>query len=256
MNFARVIPFLLIDSSGLTKTINFKKKRYIGDPINAVKIFNEKLVDELVLIDIEATIKKKEPNFQLIEEIASEAFMPIGYGGGVTKMEHFDKLFKIGVEKVSVNSCLFDNPEVVKKAVEKYGSQSIIASVDFKKNFLKQYLIYSRCGLKKQKINLIEIINTIKEVGVGELILNNIDHEGTMKGYDLDLIKIVSNELIIPTIALGGASSVDDFEKAIKVGASAVGAGSMFIYHGPHKAVLISYIDKEEVLRISKINKK
>ena len=140
---SRVIPCLLIHNKGLVKTVQFKNPKYLGDPLNAVKIFNEKLVDELVLIDIEATIKKKEPNFQLIEEIASEAFMPIGYGGGVTKMEHFDKLFKIGVEKVSVNSCLFDNPEVVKKAVEKYGSQSIIASVDFKKNFLKQYLIYS-----------------------------------------------------------------------------------------------------------------
>ena len=255
MNLVRVIPFLLIDSdNGLIKTVNFKNKRYIGDPINAVKIFNEKLVDELVLLDIETTIKNKEPNFPLIKEIVSEAFMPIGYGGGVSKLEHFDKLFSIGIEKVSVNSCLFDNPNMIRQAVEKYGSQSIVASLDFKKNFLNRYSVYSRGGQKKQRFKIDEIINLLKEIGFGELVLNNIDHEGRMKGYDLDLIAKISNNLTIPTIALGGAGNIEDFENAIKSGASAVGAGSMFIYHGPHKGVLISYLNGEEFNRISKIN--
>ena len=254
MNLARVIPFLLIDGSGLVKTINFKNKRYIGDPINAVRIFNEKLVDELVLLDIEASLKNQEPNYQLIKGIVSEAFMPIGYGGGVSKIEHFDKLFTIGVEKVSVNSSLFDNPDVVRQAVEKFGSQSIVASIDFKKNFFKNYLIVSKSGTKKQKYNIDNIIDLINSLGVGELTLNNIDCEGTMSGYDLDLINSISNKLTIPIIALGGAGNIDDLVSALESGASAAGAGSMFIYQGPHKAVLMSYINKDEAIRISEIN--
>lgn len=254
MNIARVIPFLLIDDSGLVKTKNFKNRRYIGDPINAVKIFNEKEVDELVLLDIDASLNNKEPNYRLISEIASEAFMPIGYGGGVSKLEHFDKLFNIGVEKVSVNSALFENPDIIKKAINKFGSQSIIASIDFKKNFFNKYIAVSRCGTKKQKNSIENIINLIKEIGFGELIINNIDFEGLMKGYDLDLIKKISRKLSIPTIALGGAGCVADFESALKSGASSVGAGSFFVYQGPHKAVLISYINQEEIANISKID--
>lgn len=253
MSLARIIPFLLIDSSGLVKTINFKGKRYIGDPINAVKIFNEKFVDELVLLDIEASLKKQQPNFKLIQEIASEAFMPIGYGGGVSKIDHFDNLFAIGVEKVSVNSSLFENPDVVREAVRKYGSQSIVASLDFKKNFLRKYIIFSKCGTKKQKYNVENVIDLLKELGVGELTLNNIDYEGRMKGYDLGLIKTISSRLTIPVTALGGAGNVNDFKLAIEHGASSAGAGSMFIYQGPHKAVLISYIDQDQVKKISNV---
>jgi cyclase len=245
----RIIPILLLKDGGLVKTLKFSKDRYIGDPINAVKIFNQKEVDELVLLDISATRNGTAPNFSEIKEIVSEAFMPVGYGGGISKMEHIEQLFNIGVEKVILNSAIFDNKQLLEEAIKIYGSQSIVASLDIKKDIWGNYRIYTNSGKKKQNISLDDCIKLIQEIGVGELVINNIDKDGTMQGYDLDLIEKVSVMLDIPVVAVGGAGTINDFIKAVKVGASAVAAGSMFVFQGVHKAVLISYITTDQLER-------
>ncbi|WP_026727831.1 AglZ/HisF2 family acetamidino modification protein [Flavobacterium denitrificans] len=243
----RIIPILLLNDGGLVKTVKFSKDRYIGDPINAVRIFNKKEVDELVLLDIGASRNGISPNFVEIKEIVSEAFMPIGYGGGISKMEHIEQLFNIGVEKVILNSVIFENKELIEEAIKIYGSQSIVASIDVKKDIWGSYKIYSNSGKKKQNISLDNCIKLIQEIGFGELVINNIDKDGTMQGYDLDLIEKVTEMLDIPVVSVGGASTISDFTKAIKAGASAVAAGSMFVFQGVHRAVLISYITADQL---------
>lgn len=243
----RIIPILLLKDGGLVKTLKFSKDTYIGDPINAVKIFNRKEVDELVLLDISATRNGTAPNFLEVKEIVSEAFMPVGYGGGIIKMEHIEQLFNIGVEKVILNSAIFENKQLIEEAIKIYGSQSIVASLDIKKDIWGNYKIYTHSGKKKQSISLEASIKLIQEIGFGELVINSIDKDGTMQGYDLDLIEKVSGMLDIPVVAVGGAGSVTDFVKAVKVGASAVAAGAMFVFQGVHKAVLISYITTDQL---------
>ena len=243
----RIIPVLLLNDGGLVKTVKFSKDTYIGDPINAVKIFNQKEVDELVLLDISVTRNGTSPNFLEIKEIVSEAFMPIGYGGGISKMEHFEKLFNIGIEKVILNSAIFTDKDLIEEAIKIYGSQSIVASLDVKKDLWGNYKVYSNSGKKKQNLSIESCIALIQEIGFGELIINNIDKDGIMLGYDLELIKKVSDMLTIPVVAVGGAGTITDFIKAINVGASAVAAGSMFVFQGVHKAVLISYITTDQL---------
>lgn len=243
----RIIPILLLNDGGLVKTVKFSKDRYIGDPINAVRIFNKKEVDELVLLDIGASRNGTPPNFMEIKEIVSEAFMPVGYGGGISKMEHIEQLFNIGVEKVILNSVIFQNKELIEEAIKIYGSQSIVASIDVKKDIWGSYKIYSNSGKKKQNISLDSCIKLIQEIGFGELVINNIDKDGTMQGYDLDLIEKVTAMLEIPVVSVGGAGTITDFIKAIKAGASAVAAGSMFVFQGVHRAVLISYITADQL---------
>lgn len=251
MHRIRVIPILLLKDEGLVKTIRFKDPKYIGDPRNAVKIFNEKEVDELAFLDITTRIKGSEPNFQMIEEIASECFMPLCYGGGVNTIEHINRLFSIGVEKVSLNTLLHTNPEVVKEAVQQYGSQSIIASIDVKKNFFGKQEVYTKCGTVNTKLDPVKFALKMQELGVGEILLNSIDKDGVMKGYDLELITSITSVIDIPLIACGGAGDISHMREAIKVGkASAVAAGSMFIYHGKHNAVLINYPKQEEIKKI------
>ena len=252
MNLIRIIPVLLLSDEGLVKTTCFKDRRYIGDPINAVKIFNEKEADELCLLDIDVTKNNTEPDYNKIREIVSEAFMPVTYGGGVNKLEHFENLFNLGVEKVAVNSCLFENPETVKDAVNIFGSQSIVASLDFKKNFLKHYKVLSHCGSKNQKKTFDQVLKLLKALGCGECIINSIDNDGKMNGYDLKLVKFFAEKLRIPVVSLGGAASIDDFKKSVSAGSSAVAAGSFFIYQGTRKAVLISYPNEQEILSLSK----
>lgn len=243
----RIIPILLLNDGGLVKTVKFSKDKYIGDPINAVKIFNQKEVDELVLLDIGATRNGTAPNFLEIKEIVSEAFMPVGYGGGISKMEHIEQLFNIGVEKVILNSAIFENKQLIEEAIKIYGSQSIVASLDIKKDIWGNYKIYTNSGKKKQNISLDASIKLIQEIDFGELVINSIDKDGTMQGYDLDLIEKVSAMLDIPVVAVGGAGGITDLVNAIKVGASAVAAGSMFVFQGVHKAVLISYITTDQL---------
>lgn len=241
----RIIPALLMRDGGLVKTVKFSKERYIGDPINAVRIFNEKEVDELCLLDIGATVEGRPPAYQEINEIVSEAFMPIGYGGGIQHMGHVEQLFKLGVEKVIMNTAAFENEGLVKEASSIYGSQSVVVSIDIKKDLWGQYKVFTRSGKSKQKIDLISAVKKMQDLGAGEIILNNIDRDGTMLGYDLDPINKVAKVIDVPLVVLGGASGINDFVSAIQNGAAAVSAGSIFVYQGIHKAVLISYINSD-----------
>jgi cyclase len=241
----RIIPALLMRNGGLVKTVKFSNDRYIGDPINAVKIFNEKEVDELCLLDIGATTEGRAPAYSEINEIVSEAFMPVGYGGGIQTMEHIEQLFKIGVEKVIMNTAAFENETLIKDASNVFGNQSIVVSIDIKKDMWGQYKVFTRSGKSKQKIDLLLAVKKMQDLGAGEIILNNIDRDGTMQGYDLEPIDKVSKAIEVPLIALGGAASIDDFVAAVHHGAAAVSAGSMFVYQGVHKAVLISYITSD-----------
>lgn len=249
MHFTRVIPVLLLKNNGLVKTVKFKNSKYIGDPINAMKIFNTKEVDELVILDIMATKNKREPDYKFIKEIVSEAFMPIGYGGGVNKLEHIRKLFRLGVDKVIINSAAILESDLIKKASEIYGNQSIIVSLDVKKDIWGQYKLYSHPNNKKIKLDLFQFIKKIESLGAGEIIVNSVDNDGVMKGYDTNLVKLVSESVKIPVIALGGAGSVKDLKSAVIHGASAVAAGSLFVYQGIHRGVLISYIKSELLMK-------
>jgi len=237
----RVIPVLSLIDNKLVKTIKFKNPNYIGDPINAVKIFNDKEVDEVILLDIMATVTGGKPNYDKIEEICSEAFMPFAYGGAIQSMDQVDALFKVGIEKVVLNSVLFKDINLVKLIKEKYGAQSIVASIDVKKGVFRNYQVYSHSGKKKIKDSLIDYIKTIVEAGVGEIFLNSIDRDGTFKGYDVELIKMISSLSRVPVIASGGARNLSDFKTAFQNGASAVAAGSMFVYRGEQRGILINY---------------
>ena len=242
---SRITPCLLVHKKGLVKTVEFGNPKYVGDPINAVKIFNEKEVDELCLLDIGATTEGRSPAYNEINEIVSEAFMPIGYGGGIHTMDQVERLFKIGVEKVIMNTAAFENEELIKEASSVFGNQSIVVSIDIKKDFWGEYKVYTRSGKSKQKIDLLTAVKKMQDLGAGEIILNNIDRDGTMMGYDLEPINRISKATEVPLVALGGAATIDDFVAAIQHGAAAVSAGSMFVYQGVHKAVLISYITSD-----------
>jgi cyclase len=249
----RVIPVLLLKGTGLVKTVKFKNEKYIGDPRNAVKIFNDKEVDELIFLDIEASKKKRKPNFKLIEEITSECFVPLGYGGGITSIEEIRKLFTIGIEKVILNSSFLSNPNLVREASSLFGSQSIVVSIDVKKNIFKRNIVYNAANKKNTKYLPLEIALKAQEYGAGEVFLNIVDRDGTFLGYDIDLCKKISERLTIPTIICGGAQSLNDFKDAVVEGrASAVAAGSFFVYHQKHKAVLINYPEYQELEKLFK----
>lgn len=237
----RVIPVLLLKDNGLVKTTRFRKPVYIGDPINAVKIFNEKEVDELILLDISATNEYREPNYKKIEEIVSEAFMPIGYGGGINKLEQIERLFKLGIEKVILNTAAQLNPGLIRQAAEIFGNQSIVVAIDVKKDIWGRNRIFTHSGTKKQKTDIDSFLKIAEESGAGEIFINSIDRDGTMKGYDIELIKQMSGMVSVPVVASGGAGSIKDFSFAIEAGASAVAAGAMFVFQGVHRAVLINY---------------
>ncbi len=247
MRRVRVIPILLLQGSGLVKTRKFSRGNYIGDPINAVKIFNDKEVDELSILDIEATKLDKSPNFSHIEDIVSEAFMPIGYGGGLKTLDDIKKAFDCGIEKVILNTVAFENTELITKAANIYGAQSVVVSIDVNKNLFGKKNIYISCGNKKINIELIDYIKRIEGAGAGEIVVTAIYKEGMQKGYDLDLIKTVSNSTNLPVVANGGANSIDDFVKAVKVGASAVAAGSKFVYTGQENGILINYPSQKDL---------
>lgn len=238
----RVIPILLLKNSGLVKTIKFKDPKYVGDPRNAVKIFNDKEVDELSLLDITASNENRPPNFKIISEIASECFMPLSYGGGITSLEQIRQLFNIGVEKIVLNTYALVNPLFIRQAADQYGSQSIVISLDIRKNFWGKYELYSNSGEKHAKPDPQAFAVQAQELGAGEILVNSIDRDGTMSGYDTELLKKISSIVDIPVIACGGAGKITDFAEAVfNGGASAVAAGSMFVFHGKHRAVLINY---------------
>jgi cyclase len=243
-----VIPSLLLKDQGLVKTVNFKNPKYVGDPINAVRIFNEKEVHELVFLDITASIEKRSPRFDIISNIASECFMPLGYGGGIKTLEQAKKLFGLGVEKIIINSYAIENPLFIRNLADMVGSQSVVVSIDVKKNFFGKYETYVLSGTTKTPWDPISWAQEAERLGAGEIILNSVDRDGTMKGYDISLIKNVSGSVNIPVVACGGAGTVNDFSTAVyEGGASAIAAGSMFVYYGKYRAVLINFPDDEEL---------
>lgn len=247
MKRVRIIPTLTLDNEKLVKTVQFKKPNYIGDPINAVKIFNEKEVDEVVLLDITATKQNREPNYRKIEEIASEAFMPFAYGGGVKNLQQIEKLFKLGIEKVVLNSILDKNINLITEAAKIFGTQSIVASVDVNKNIFGKQAAYTTSGSQKIKTPLLEYIKQLEEKGAGELFINSIDRDGTYTGYDTATLSLISSQVTIPIVACGGSRNTNDILLAIQAGASAVAAGSMFVYQGAQKGILINYPSQEKL---------
>ena len=249
MALKRIIPCLLYDGSGLVKTIKFKNPSYIGDPINAIKIYNEKEVDELIVIDINATKEKRKPNFDKIADMASEAFMPFAYGGGVKTFDDFASLYKIGIEKVIVNSLIQDNPEIIKKVIVHYGSQAVIACIDFKKSMFSGIIPYSYIG-NKIKMSLVDYANYLTtDIGVGELMLQSIDKDGTWEGFDDEIISTILNSVEIPVIACGGCGSIEDLKTVLyKTNANAATIGSMAVYSKKGMGVLINFPDREKVI--------
>jgi len=245
----RVIPALLLKGDGLVKTVRFDRPTYVGDPLNAVKIFNEKEVDELVFLDITATREGRAPSITRISEIATECFMPLGYGGGITTVDQIQEILETGVEKVVLNTSAVHDPQLVKEAARRFGSQAIVASIDVRKSWLGRYRVEVRGATEKTGYDPVHLARELERLGAGEILLNSIDREGTFSGYDVPLIRSVADAVRVPVIALGGAGKVQDFRTAVvEGGASAVAAGSLFVFHGPHRAVLINY-PTQEVLR-------
>ncbi|MBP3727300.1 MAG: imidazole glycerol phosphate synthase subunit HisF [Pseudobutyrivibrio sp.] len=246
-NRPRIIPVLLIDDRDLIKTINFKKPTYLGDPVNALKIFNRKGIDEMAVLDISASKKGIEPDFELLTDMASEAFMPLSYGGGIKTLEQVRKLLAIGYEKVVLNTSLVEDEQLVRDAVALAGSQSVVASIDAK--LVKgQYKCVICDGTKVIDMSPVELAKHAAELGVGEIFLNSIDRDGMMTGYDTDLINQVVNAVDIPVTACGGAGSISDLKDALVNGhAHAAAGGSMFVYYGRLKAVLITAPTEQEL---------
>lgn len=251
----RVIPCLLLKNLGLVKTIKFGSPKYVGDPINAVRIYNNKEVDELVFLDITATAENKKPNFELLARIASESFMPFSYGGGIRSIEDATKILRMGAEKIVINNYAFENPEFIGEVSAKHGSQSVIVSIDVKKTAKDKYEVFIKNGTRKTGIDPVFYAAKMGKIGAGEIFLNSIDNDGVMRGYDIDLIKKVSEAVGIPVIACGGAGKLDDFRLAVNSGASAVAAGSFFVFVGPHRAVLINYPEQDEISQVFSKNK-
>jgi cyclase len=241
-----------LKNNGFYKTHKFKRPKYLGDPINILKIFNEKEVDEICILDIDATINKSGPNMDLLLDMASECFMPLSYGGGITNIEQMKKLFYFGFEKIVLNTAAYKDPDLVGQAADIFGSQSVVVSVDVKKKLFGKYEVFIRGGRGKTGLSPEEYAQMLEKKGAGEIVLNSIDNDGTKSGYDLELIKKVANVIDIPVIACGGASGVNDFKKAVDSGASAVGAGAMFVFHGPHNAVLINTPTRDAIMKVLK----
>jgi imidazole glycerol-phosphate synthase subunit HisF len=241
MRHIRVIPVLLIHESGLVKSVKFKNYKYVGDPINAVKIFNDKEVDEICILNITASKQKKTPDIDHVAQIVSEAFMPVAYGGAVTTIGQAEKLFYNGVEKIVLNFAAVNNPELITEIAKRYGSQAVVVSIDYKSGLFGKSSVYTLNATENIKKTPVEFAKEAEERGAGEILLNSIERDGTYAGYDTDMIDKLHNSVSIPIIACGGAGGVQDFKKAVDAGASAVAAGSMFVFQRPHNAVLISY---------------
>ncbi len=244
----RIIPCLLLQEESLVKTVKFGNPVYVGDPINAVKIFNEKEVDELIILDITESRSHQKPVFNLISEIAEECFMPLCYGGGIGSLEDMERLFRIGIEKISINSGAVRKPDFITEAVRLFGGQSIVVSIDVKKDPLGKYEVFINGGRTGTGLHPIDFAKRMEEKGAGEILLNSIDRDGTMQGYDIELIKNVSEAVHIPVIACGGAGRLSDFQSVIREGgASAAAAGSFFVFFGKHKAVLMTYPEPQDL---------
>lgn len=249
----RIIPTLLLNDSELYKTVRFKKPKYIGDPINAIKIFNEKEVDEIIVIDIGVTKNKSSINFDLIGQIAGECFMPMTYGGGIKTMEDVDKLFSLGIEKICIQSKAIDDFGFLKLVSDKYGSQAVVLSVDFKKNIFGKKNIFSFKKNSFLKCDWREFLDRAQEFGAGEILATFIDHEGTKNGIDVKLLSEIVKYCKIPVIGQGGVGSNQDIYDGYLTGVGGIAVGTFFVLNGPHDAVLITYTKTEDL--INKVNK-
>lgn len=247
---ARVIPCLLLRGNGLVKTKKFKDAVYVGDPVNAVRIFSDKEADEIVILDIDASREGREPNYALIAEMAGEAFMPVAYGGGVRNLEQIRRLIRSGVEKVVINTLATESTDTIRAAVEVFGSQAIVGAVDVRRKLLGGYAVVRKSATEATRLNLLQHIENLVQAGVGELFINDVERDGTMAGYDLSLIRSVSQSPV-PLVVCGGAGTLEHLREAVlDGGASGVAAGSMFVFHGKHRAVLINYPKTGELKRI------
>lgn len=247
MKRIRVIPVLLISKGGLVKSKKFRNHQYVGDPINAVKIFNDKEIDEIIVLDIDASRENRGPRMEKLKEITGEAFIPLAYGGGISSVEQVKDLFYLGVEKVIFNRQALINPSLITETAKLVGSQSVVVSIDFKKNIFGKRQVYGLNGSKAFAKDLVTFARSMQNFGAGEIFLNAIDLDGTYQGYDQQAIQDVCSNLQIPVVACGGAAGLDDFVTAVENGASAVAAGSMFVFQRPHNAVLISYPSQDEL---------
>jgi cyclase len=237
----RVIPCLLVSKGGLVKTERFGRPKYVGDPINAVRIFNDKEVDELMVLDIDASKEGRGPDYALVEELAGECFMPLCYGGGIRSSEEARQLFSLGVEKVCLQSAVLRDPAIVREIADRSGEQSVVVSIDVKRDWRGRKRAWSAAGVRLPSDDWRVLMRQALEMGAGEIVLNSVDRDGTLAGYDLDLIEEASPLSSAPIIAMGGAGSLADFRAAVDAGASAVAAGAYFVFQGPHRAVLITY---------------
>jgi len=243
----RVIPTLLLQDGGLIKTRKFKQPKYVGDAVNAIRIFNEKEVDELIVLDIYASRENRQPDFETIGRIAEECFMPLCYGGGVSSLEDASRIYQCGVEKISLQTAALRNPGLVTEIAQKYGSQAVTVSIDVKKDWLGRRKVYASASGKLIDEPLKALLKRLVDAGAGEVLINAVDRDGDLCGYDLALVEEASHLVNVPVIASGGAASLEDFKKAVDAGASAVAAGAYFVFHGPHRAVLITYPKYEEL---------
>lgn len=249
MTRTRIIPVLLLHRAGFYKTRRFKDPVYLGDPVNILRIFNEKEVDEITILDIAATPENREPNFALLEDMASECFMPLAYGGGLQTIVHIRRLFQIGFEKVILNSTTFSQPQLITEAAALFGSQSVVVCIDVKKSLLGGYDVVCNGARKKPGWKPVDWAVHVAGLGAGEVIINSVDRDGTMEGYDLDLISRVTKAVSIPVVACGGARHVQDFADAVnQAHASACAAGAMFVFQGRHRAVLINVPTRQEII--------
>jgi len=245
----RVMPCLLLRNSSLVKTVRFRDPSYVGDPLNAIRIYNEKEVDELVFLDITATVEQKPPSFRIIAEVATECFMPVAYGGGIRSLADIERIFELGIEKVALNTAAIELPDLVTEAARQFGSQSIVVSIDALRRRFGGYDTYTRGGRTKAGTDPVAAARRAETLGAGEILLTAMHRDGTMEGYDLELIRRVAEAVDVPVIACGGAGRVEHFREAVENGASAVAAGAMVVYHGPHRAVLINFPSRDELER-------
>lgn len=248
MLLPRIIPCLLVKDKGLVKTIHFNNPKYVGDPINAVRIFNEKEVDELIVLDIDATSNGAEPDYEMIEKLAAECRMPLCYGGGVKRLEQVQRILELGVEKIAISSITVEHPQLVTELAERVGSQSVVVVLDVKRYSIGGgYEVYTQNGRKKTGKCPIVFAKQLERLGVGEIVINSIDNDGLMKGYDIDLVKKVRESISVPITVLGGAGSLQDIGRLInKFGVIGAAAGSLFVFKGVYRAVLINYPNRAE----------
>jgi cyclase len=238
----RIIPCLLVHNKGLVKTVQFKDHKYVGDPINAVRIFNEKESDELIVLDIDATTNNREPDYRMIENLATECRMPICYGGGIKTVEQAQKIFALGVEKIALSSAAINNPSLVSEIAARVGSQSVVVVLDAKKKMFGGYELYINNGKKSTGNNPAEFASKMEQLGAGEIVINSIDRDGMMKGYDFELVELLRHAITLPLTVLGGAGTLQDIGKLIRqYGIIGAAAGSLFVFKGVYKAVLINY---------------